>query len=242
MNRKILVVDDDTFIRECCAELLTGAGYSVDTADNGLAALKRLDAGVYDMVISDVTMPGLNGIGLYMKVEKEHHYLASRFLFITGVVPSDPESAAILTARKAAVLVKPFEPSALIQKVALMTLTPLSEYLRAPGVNMRRQERIFCFFECMVFPDEAPVNGIEARALDISANGFCVRYPGPPLEILKKVALRLKTQSMDLPMGYLLERRGVVRWSKGSNGFATSGVEIEEGMNLSAIKGIEHRA
>ncbi len=238
MNRKILVVDDDPFIRECCAELLAGAGYSVDTAEDGLAALKRLDAGIYDMVISDVTMPGLNGIGLYTKIEKEHPYLVSRFLFITGVVPSDQESAAVLTARNAALLAKPFEPSALIQKVAFMTFMPLSEYFRAPGVSMRRQERIFCFLECMVFPDEAPVNGIEARALDISANGFCVRYPGPPLEILKKVALRLKTESM----AYSLERRGVIRWSKGSNGFATSGVEIKEGMDLSAIQGIEHRA
>lgn len=234
MNRKILVVDDDSFIRECCMELLTAAGYSVDTAKDGLDALKRLNSGVYDMVISDITMPELSGIGLYLKVEKYHPYLTNRFLFITGVVPTDPESAAVLTRRQGSVLVKPFEPSALIQKAALMTLVPLSEYFRTPGADMRRQKRISCFAECIVFPNGSPINGIEAKALDISPNGICVRYPGQPLEMLRKIAIHLKTRS--------IERTGLIKWSKGSNGFATSGVEIDEPLELTAIQGSEQRA
>lgn len=234
MNRKILVVDDDSFIRECCVELLTGAGYSVDAAEDGIEAIKRLENGVYDLVISDVTMPRLNGIGLYLKVEQEHPYLANRFLFITGAVPSDSESAALLMRRRASILVKPFEPSALIQKAALLTLLPLSEHFRTPGVDMRRQERIYCFSDCILFTDGSSADGIAAKALDISPNGICVRYPGPPLAMLKKIGLQLKSRS--------IERRGLIRWSKDSNGFATSGIEIEEPLELSSILETEHRA
>jgi len=56
-SRKILVVDDDDSVRDLCTEVLSVAGYQVDTASQGVEGLERLRRGSYDLVISDVNMP-----------------------------------------------------------------------------------------------------------------------------------------------------------------------------------------
>ena len=55
-SKKILIVDDDELIRDCCVEILTNSGYTVETASNGMQAIERLSAETYDLVISDVNM------------------------------------------------------------------------------------------------------------------------------------------------------------------------------------------
>ena len=71
MGIRILVVDDELSMREFLAILLEREGYAVDQADSAEAALALLDAGSYDLVISDVKMPGLDGIRL-LEIIKEH--------------------------------------------------------------------------------------------------------------------------------------------------------------------------
>jgi DNA-binding response OmpR family regulator len=58
---RILAVDDEADIRELLRELLGRAGYDVDVADDGRAALRALFAARPDLVILDVNMPGLDG-------------------------------------------------------------------------------------------------------------------------------------------------------------------------------------
>jgi len=59
--RRVLVVDDDDDIRLLLEELLRGAGYSVDTAQDGRAALRVFHANPCDLVILDLSMPELDG-------------------------------------------------------------------------------------------------------------------------------------------------------------------------------------
>jgi len=61
-NARILVVDDETEIREGLELLLTSEGYEVDPADCARAALERLEARPYDLVLLDVSLPDRNGI------------------------------------------------------------------------------------------------------------------------------------------------------------------------------------
>lgn len=63
----ILVVDDDDVIRETLCELLS-ADYSCQTAETAEEALARLEAQGFDVVLTDISMPGLNGKELLDKV------------------------------------------------------------------------------------------------------------------------------------------------------------------------------
>ncbi|MFA4910111.1 MAG: response regulator [Desulfobacteria bacterium] len=61
---KILVVDDEKGIREAIYALLTMEGYSVVTAEDGIAALKKLQNDSYDLLITDLAMPNMGGAEL----------------------------------------------------------------------------------------------------------------------------------------------------------------------------------
>jgi CheY-like chemotaxis protein len=60
-KHKILVVDDETIIRESTAMLLTAAGYDVGTAEHGFDALLQIKGALPDLIISDLNMPQMSG-------------------------------------------------------------------------------------------------------------------------------------------------------------------------------------
>lgn len=60
--RRILVVDDEAPIRDLCARVLSRNGFEVTLASTGEDAVSRLQAAPYDLVISDIRMPGISGI------------------------------------------------------------------------------------------------------------------------------------------------------------------------------------
>src|SRR5262245_58497401 len=61
MAKKVLIVDDEFSILDLLTVVLRGMDYSVDTASNGLEALKKLGAYVPDLIILDINMPKMNG-------------------------------------------------------------------------------------------------------------------------------------------------------------------------------------
>lgn len=69
-GRHILVVDDDRGVRESIAEILRLEECSVETAANGRAALARVEASAFDLVLSDVVMPEMDGYELYRSVQQ----------------------------------------------------------------------------------------------------------------------------------------------------------------------------
>lgn len=72
MNEKsrILVVDDNSEIREVINILLSGEGYDVEEASDGSEALRKIQQEEYDLIILDVMMPGLNGYQTCMEIRK----------------------------------------------------------------------------------------------------------------------------------------------------------------------------
>jgi len=69
---RILVVDDEVEPRQQLHELLAGSGHSVVEAESGLRALDVLKREKIDLVITDVVMPDLDGIGLVHRMKSEH--------------------------------------------------------------------------------------------------------------------------------------------------------------------------
>ncbi len=67
---KILVVDDDPSFRELLRELLSQENYTVKVAENGKEALLRVRKESFDLVLTDVRMPRMNGIQLLKELQK----------------------------------------------------------------------------------------------------------------------------------------------------------------------------
>jgi CheY-like chemotaxis protein len=70
MAKKIMVVDDDLYIRELYEEVLKDEGYTVDSASNGEEALNKLKMGGYDLALLDIMMPKLDGLGVMDALSK----------------------------------------------------------------------------------------------------------------------------------------------------------------------------
>ena len=71
MAKKIIVVDDDQYIRELYVEVLANEGYVVNSAVNGEEALAKIQQGGYDLILLDVMMPKLDGIGVMDALNKK---------------------------------------------------------------------------------------------------------------------------------------------------------------------------
>lgn len=79
---RILVVDDEDSTRFTLHDYFTSAGYEVEEASDGEAALKKFVPGKYDCVISDLFMPAINGMDLLKKIRCQDGDVS--FLMVTG--------------------------------------------------------------------------------------------------------------------------------------------------------------
>ncbi len=81
-KKRILVVDDNELFRDSIVETLHRLGFLIDAAQDGPTALKKIDASQYDLVISDMKMPGMSGIELLENIKANHPDIP--FLIITA--------------------------------------------------------------------------------------------------------------------------------------------------------------
>ena len=86
MGERILVVDDEPNARAALAELLRDEGYSVDTASDGFKALPKLEEFAPDLLLTDLRMPGLNGIELLRKARAVDPEMAAVVMTAHGEV------------------------------------------------------------------------------------------------------------------------------------------------------------
>lgn len=109
---KVLIVDDDPIFLRSLQRVLSRLGYGVEAAASAHAALDALVEGRFDAVISDVSMPGLDGIGFLQRVRERDGDLP--VVLITGV-PDLTTASLALEHRAFAYLTKPFCPQRLAE-------------------------------------------------------------------------------------------------------------------------------
>ena len=122
---KILVVEDERLLADSLQTLLTGRGFSVDTANDGLTGLEYAKTDVYDLVILDVMMPGLDGYTVASRLRAEHH--AVPILMLTARSELDDRVTG-LNAGADYYLTKPFDTQELLACVNAL--------LRRQGVHV----------------------------------------------------------------------------------------------------------
>jgi DNA-binding response OmpR family regulator len=136
-SHRILVVDDDPYICQLSAEVLIRHGYEVDAAADGAAAWEALNAGNYDLLITDNNMPRLTGVELVKKLRAAR--MALPVILATGKLPTEA-LAQTPSLQLAAMLPKPFAVDELldtVKKVLRATDNPREQL--APPPNWRSQ-------------------------------------------------------------------------------------------------------
>jgi CheY-like chemotaxis protein len=108
-GRTVLVVDDDPAVAALLAQMLGADGHRVDTAPDAVGALDRLAGGGYDLVISDIRMPRLDGPSFYREAARRLPERCPPFVFVTGDILG-AETLAFLEQTQAPCLQKPFGP------------------------------------------------------------------------------------------------------------------------------------
>jgi CheY-like chemotaxis protein len=87
---KILLVDDDSYIRELYQEILVDTGHEVATAVDGKEGLDKILEGGYDLILLDVMMPYLDGIGILKKLEEEKPKIKNGPIILLTNLAYDP--------------------------------------------------------------------------------------------------------------------------------------------------------
>ena len=206
----LLVVDDEADLRNAIAFDFTRKGYHVLTAENGADAFKIVESTPIDVVISDIRMPGGDGIELLNRV-KEFNNRLPVVIFITGHADIGIEDAYDKGAD--VIFSKPFDRKALHAAVE-RAVTPKEKLWPA------RSERLEVAFSIVLkFPhlDTA----IKAQGLSIGRGGMFVALDDRFPAVMSPVSFRLEFS--DEPRFGAITGAGIVRWVRKTNegGFRT---------------------
>jgi PAS domain S-box-containing protein len=118
-SKRILVVDDERLVLQLLGEMLGADHHTVDTVADGTQALEQLRRASYDLILSDVRMPYLDGPGLYRALERRRPELCRRFVLMTGDVLS-AEIQTFLEQTGVPGLSKPFDRSEVRRVIQLV--------------------------------------------------------------------------------------------------------------------------
>lgn len=110
----ILLVEDDEIMRITVGDRLKKEGWKVDTAINGQAALEKADHFTYNLVLSDIRMPGMGGMSLLKQIQ---HHSPDTDIFMMTAYGSVKSGVACLKAGAVDYILKPFEMDDLIIRI-----------------------------------------------------------------------------------------------------------------------------
>ena len=125
---RVLVIDDQSFVRDTISLMLKARGYEVVAADRGQAALKMLEESVFDLVVVDIYMPGMDGVKIIKSIRERTPKLP--IIAMSGVQLNSSERTAldyfsmIPSLADIPCIKKPFRPNHLteaIEKVMRVT-------------------------------------------------------------------------------------------------------------------------
>ena len=191
---KILVVDDELSMRDFLAIMLKKEGHEIVTAENGDAALKAIQAEIFDLVITDVKMPGTDGIEV-LKTVKD---ISSETVVIMVTAFATAETA--VEAMKLGAydyIIKPFK----IDELKLIINNSLEKrYLRKENILLKREIKSKAGFENFIGKSEPmqKIFSLIRQVADTNSTVLITGESGTGKELVAK-AVHFNSQRKDKP-------------------------------------------
>lgn len=115
---KILLVDDDTFLRDMYATKFTDSGHTVQAVDSGSAALRALEAAPdFDVILLDMIMPGMSGIELLQHITKQFPDLKAKRIVLSNQGQAEDVREAVDAGAVTYIIKAESIPSEVVEKV-----------------------------------------------------------------------------------------------------------------------------
>jgi CheY-like chemotaxis protein len=199
-SRKVLVVDDDPAVRKSIDRVLTGKGYAVITAENGEEAMRKLNEEKYDLVYTDIRMPGISGLDVAEQVKARKPW--TPVVIITGY-GTDAAEARAKAAGVSSFMHKPLSPEMIEGSARDALAAPAPQVLALPAAVETPQAEpaatgnallnILLFFAApfigLAYIIALPIVGLGAIA--VLATRAALKY-----QAVRTVAVALKTIAM----------------------------------------------
>ena len=145
----VLIVDDDTGVRNMLYSVLSNEGYQVEAAENGKKAIKACEESLFDIALIDVELPDVKGTELLSRLKKMQPKMVR--IVITGH-PSLESAMKSVNERADGYVLKPIEVTELLEKIKKLLTENTDEYLRisteairakdsAPAVKYQRPDK-----------------------------------------------------------------------------------------------------
>ena len=117
--KRILVVEDDLFLRELYTDILTAEGYKVDSAADGEEALQKIKVGGYDLVLLDIIMPKMDGLTVMRQVQTTPPQNTNKCVVFLTNLDKDEEIRTALKLGNGYLIKSQITPGSLVEEVKM---------------------------------------------------------------------------------------------------------------------------
>ncbi len=197
---KILIVDDKKENRYYLESLLKGFGYEVISAENGKDALEKLRSDSFNLTISDILMPEMDGYQLLRNVQDDHNLRDMPFVFYTGTYTEDKDKEVGLKLGASEYIQKPINPEEFIKIIQGIIKDYESGKLK-PKIPAKEEKE-----EVLKLYSEQLVLKLEQKTLDLESEitkrkqteEELIKYREHLEELVKERTQKLEEQNKEL--------------------------------------------